>query len=172
LQSALSARVFSAVQVTFDFPTPPEISPPYIEVDQVDFAVCLSPWPPWRVRECGVSTRAHGVLQYGPDKPLIFEKLDFGVGLDTRACVVGPNGSGKSTVIKLLFGHLEPTKVRALLFYSADIYYPGGAEGGLGRPFFVGNTECSSGRHRLVHYWGGVSGDHPAPACGWPIAAS
>lgn len=51
------------------------------------------------------------IQQYGPGKPLIFENLDFGVGLDTRACVVGPNGSGKSTVIKLLFGLIEPTKV-------------------------------------------------------------
>ena len=28
-------------KVTFDFPTPPEISPPYIEVDRVDFQVCF-----------------------------------------------------------------------------------------------------------------------------------
>jgi hypothetical protein len=124
---------------------------------------------PWRIRVCGVSTRTPGVLQYGPDKPLIFEKLDFGVGLDTRACVVGPNGSGKSTVIKLLFGHLDPTKVCALLFSCTDIYYPGGRGGSRPSFFFVGDTECTSGRHRLVHCWGGVSGYLPTPACGWRI---
>ncbi|KNC80750.1 hypothetical protein SARC_06894 [Sphaeroforma arctica JP610] len=72
-------------KVIFDFPAPPEISPPYIEVDQVWF-------------------------RYNESKPFLFEKLDFGVGLDTRACVVGPNGSGKSTVIKLLYGDLTPSK--------------------------------------------------------------
>eukprot|EP00124_Ichthyophonus_hoferi_P000463 Ihof_evm15s17 gene=Ihof_evmTU15s17 len=72
-------------KVAFDFPTPPEITPPYIEVDNVSF-------------------------RYNKEKPYLFTDLDFGVGLETRACVVGPNGSGKSTVIGLLSGELEPSK--------------------------------------------------------------
>eukprot|EP00123_Amoebidium_parasiticum_P017414 comp23842_c0_seq1/m.41634 comp23842_c0_seq1/g.41634 ORF comp23842_c0_seq1/g.41634 comp23842_c0_seq1/m.41634 type:complete len:632 (-) comp23842_c0_seq1:229-2124(-) len=72
-------------KVHFDFPTPPEITPPYIEVDNVSF-------------------------RYNETKPWLFTELDFGVGLDTRACVVGPNGSGKSTVIKLLAGEVTPSQ--------------------------------------------------------------
>lgn len=44
---------------------------------------------------------------YTPDQ-LIYEKVDFGVDLDSRIALVGPNGAGKSTLLKLMTGELEP----------------------------------------------------------------
>jgi ATP-binding cassette subfamily F protein 2 len=44
---------------------------------------------------------------YTPDH-LIYEKVDFGVDLDSRIALVGPNGAGKSTLLKLMTGELEP----------------------------------------------------------------
>ena len=39
----------------------------------------------------------------------LYEKLDFGVDLDSRIALVGPNGAGKSTLLKLMTGDLMPT---------------------------------------------------------------
>jgi ATP-binding cassette subfamily F protein 2 len=44
---------------------------------------------------------------YTPDQ-LIYEKVDFGVDLDSRIALVGPNGAGKSTLLKLMTGELDP----------------------------------------------------------------
>lgn len=44
---------------------------------------------------------------YTPDH-LIYEKVDFGVDLDSRIALVGPNGAGKSTLLKLMTGDVEP----------------------------------------------------------------
>ncbi|CAM6042866.1 unnamed protein product [Sphagnum compactum] len=44
---------------------------------------------------------------YTPDN-LIYEKVDFGVDLDSRIALVGPNGAGKSTLLKLMTGDLVP----------------------------------------------------------------
>jgi len=44
---------------------------------------------------------------YTPEQ-LIYEKVDFGVDLDSRIALVGPNGAGKSTLLKLMTGELEP----------------------------------------------------------------
>jgi ATP-binding cassette subfamily F protein 2 len=44
---------------------------------------------------------------YTPDT-LIYEKVDFGVDLDSRIALVGPNGAGKSTLLKLMTGDLVP----------------------------------------------------------------
>jgi ATP-binding cassette subfamily F protein 1 len=35
-------------------------------------------------------------FRYSPKHPVIFEKIDFGIDMDSRICVVGPNGAGKS----------------------------------------------------------------------------
>lgn len=39
---------------------------------------------------------------------LLFRRLNFGIGLDTRAVIVGPNGVGKTTLLNLLIGNLKP----------------------------------------------------------------
>ncbi|KMZ58255.1 ATP-binding cassette [Zostera marina] len=44
---------------------------------------------------------------YTPDN-LIYNKIDFGVDLDSRIALVGPNGAGKSTLLKLMTGDLTP----------------------------------------------------------------
>ena len=41
---------------------------------------------------------------YAGAKGLIFEGIDFGVDMETRAVIVGDNGAGKSTLLKLLSG--------------------------------------------------------------------
>lgn len=45
----------------------------------------------------------------------LFKDLDFGVDMDSRIAIVGPNGVGKSTLLKLLYGKIEPVN------YSASI---------------------------------------------------
>eukprot|EP00605_Chrysophyceae_sp_TOSAG23-4_P001014 GSChrysophyteH1.ASY1.ANO1.1115.1 assembled CDS len=69
--------------VQFNFPDIAQISPPILEVRDVDF-------------------------RYGPHLPLLFKGLNFGLDMDSRVCIVGPNGSGKSTVIKIITGQCEP----------------------------------------------------------------
>lgn len=49
-------------------------------------------------------------FRYSPNHPIIFDKVDFGIDMDSRICIVGPNGAGKSTLLKLLTGELAPTK--------------------------------------------------------------
>eukprot|EP00606_Chrysophyceae_sp_TOSAG23-5_P000721 GSChrysophyteH2.ASY1.ANO1.292.1 assembled CDS len=70
-------------QVQFRFPEITQISPPILEVRDVDF-------------------------RYGPHLPLLFKGLNFGLDMDSRVCIVGPNGSGKSTVLKIITGQCEP----------------------------------------------------------------
>ncbi len=41
-----------------------------------------------------------------PDRPYLFEGLDFSVIAGDRICVVGPNGKGKTTLLQLLGGNL------------------------------------------------------------------
>jgi len=47
---------------------------------------------------------------YGEDQPIVLQKLDFGIHLDSRIGILGANGSGKSTLIKLITGVLEPSR--------------------------------------------------------------
>lgn len=37
-------------------------------------------------------------FRYSPKHPVIFGKIDFGIDMDSRICIVGMNGSGKSTL--------------------------------------------------------------------------
>lgn len=74
-------------------------------------------------------------FRYSPKHPVIFDRVDFGIDMDSRICIVGPNGAGKvcfhvaslfrwllrfscflspsrlmqSTLLKLLTGELSPT---------------------------------------------------------------
>jgi ATP-binding cassette subfamily F protein 1 len=40
----------------------------------------------------------------------LFKNVDFGVDMESRIAIVGPNGVGKSTLLKLLYGKLEPVR--------------------------------------------------------------
>ncbi|KAI6185096.1 hypothetical protein M3Y97_00668100 [Aphelenchoides bicaudatus] len=67
--------------VKFVFPDPPKLPPPVLGLYNVTF---------------------------GFGKNLLFKNVEFGVDMDSRIAVVGPNGVGKSTLLKLLYGKLEP----------------------------------------------------------------
>src|SRR6266446_452948 len=67
---------------TFDFPTPEELAPPLIVLDEVD-------------------------VGYAPDRPVL-RKLDLRLDMDDRIALLGVNGNGKSTMVKLLAGRLAP----------------------------------------------------------------
>lgn len=67
------------------FPEVPVLSRPVLEVHDVHF-------------------------RYSRKHPVIFNRVDFGIDMDSRICVVGPNGAGKSTLLKLLTGEIEATK--------------------------------------------------------------
>ena len=48
-------------------------------------------------------------FRYDPKLPYLFKDVNFGLGLDSRVCIVGPNGSGKSTLVKLLTEEVKPS---------------------------------------------------------------
>ncbi|KAK8919652.1 ABC transporter ATP-binding protein [Metarhizium anisopliae BRIP 53293] len=74
----------SEYSVKFTFPDVEKLSPPIIQMSEVDFG-------------------------YTKDKPLL-RNVDLDVQLDSRIGIVGPNGAGKTTVLKLLIGKLEVSK--------------------------------------------------------------
>ncbi|MGK3756118.1 MAG: ATP-binding cassette subfamily F protein 1 [Bacillariaceae sp.] len=57
--------------VKLEFTEVPELSRPVMDVTNVHF-------------------------RYSPKHPVIFEKIDFGIDMDSRICIVGPNGAGKT----------------------------------------------------------------------------
>lgn len=69
--------------VKFSFPEVVQISPPILEVRDVNF-------------------------RYGPHLPWLFRGVNFGMDMGSRVCIVGPNGSGKSTLIKLITEEVKP----------------------------------------------------------------
>ena len=69
--------------VHFKFPEVEKLSPPIVQMSEVQFG-------------------------YTKDKPLL-KNVDLDVQLDSRIGIVGPNGAGKTTVLKLLIGQLQPT---------------------------------------------------------------
>ncbi|XP_071802086.1 ATP-binding cassette sub-family F member 1-like [Asterias amurensis] len=68
--------------VKFTFPQPPKLNPPILGLYSVDFGY--------------------------PGQELLFEKLDFGIDMESRIAIVGPNGVGKSTLLNLLKGNIVP----------------------------------------------------------------
>ncbi|KAK4053350.1 hypothetical protein OIO90_003962 [Microbotryomycetes sp. JL221] len=70
--------------VTFRFETADKISPPHLQLSDVNFG-------------------------YDKQKPLL-SNVNIDVGLDSRIGLIGANGAGKSTLMKLLIGELSPTK--------------------------------------------------------------
>jgi len=71
--------------VKLEFSDVPELSRPVMEVTNVHF-------------------------RYSEKHPVIFNKIDFGIDMDSRICIVGPNGAGKTTLLKLLTGEIKATK--------------------------------------------------------------
>jgi ATP-binding cassette, subfamily F, member 1 len=52
-------------------------------------------------------------FRYSPKHPVIFDRVDFGVDMDSRVTIVGPNGAGKvrhRLVMSFLFLHLDNPK--------------------------------------------------------------
>ncbi|HFA48954.1 MAG TPA: ABC transporter ATP-binding protein [Bacteroidetes bacterium] len=48
----------------------------------------------------------------------VFKNIDYSFEEAGRYAVTGPNGSGKSTLMKLLSGHLSPSKGKAVFFWK------------------------------------------------------
>jgi ATP-binding cassette, subfamily F, member 1 len=57
-------------EVKLEFAHVTELSRPVMEVNNVHF-------------------------RYSPKHPVIFDRVDFGIDMDSRICIVGPNGAGK-----------------------------------------------------------------------------
>jgi len=68
--------------VVFDFPSPKELRPPLIVLDDA-------------------------VVGYAADKPVL-SRLNLRIDPDDRIALVGRNGNGKTTLARLLAGHLKP----------------------------------------------------------------
>eukprot|EP00924_Labyrinthula_sp_SR-Ha-C_P009764 maker-scaffold_22-snap-gene-5.13-mRNA-1 protein AED:0.02 eAED:0.02 QI:22/1/1/1/1/1/2/105/693 len=77
--------------VKFTFPTPSELSPPLISVDEVVFKY------PKRSDQ-------------KEENETLFTDLTFGLDMDSRITIVGKNGVGKSTLLKLVTGELNPVE--------------------------------------------------------------
>ena len=69
--------------VVFNFPEVSILSPPILEVRNVNF-------------------------RYAENLPWLFRDLELGIDMHSRICIVGPNGSGKSTIIKLITEEVAP----------------------------------------------------------------
>ncbi|MFL2771120.1 MAG: ABC-F family ATP-binding cassette domain-containing protein [Rhodospirillaceae bacterium] len=70
--------------LSFDFPSPEELRPPLITLNDTD-------------------------VGYVADKPVL-SQLDLRIDPDDRIALVGRNGNGKTTLARLLAGHLKPLK--------------------------------------------------------------
>ncbi len=70
--------------VKFSFPTPTELPPPLIGLNDCSF-------------------------EYPGLKGFSLDKINLGIDMGTRVAIIGPNGAGKSTLMNLLAGDLEPT---------------------------------------------------------------
>lgn len=70
--------------VKFTFSEAPEIAPPVIDFTDVGF-------------------------RYGPEHPVLFKDVNFGIDCDSRVAIVGPNGVGKSTLLNLVCGDIDAT---------------------------------------------------------------
>ncbi|TKR81727.1 hypothetical protein L596_015553 [Steinernema carpocapsae] len=47
-------------------------------------------------------------VTFGYKDQVLFKNVNFGIAMDSRIAIVGPNGVGKSTLLKLLYGKLQP----------------------------------------------------------------
>ncbi|AAS53603.2 AFR232Cp [Eremothecium gossypii ATCC 10895] len=79
IQAVVADRVFS-----FRFPEVERLPPPVLAFDEISFSYDGNP------------------------ENNLYEKLNFGVDMDSRTALVGPNGVGKSTLLKIMTGELTP----------------------------------------------------------------
>jgi ATP-binding cassette, subfamily F, member 1 len=69
-------------------------------------------------------------FRYSSKHPIIFDRVDFGIDMDSRICIVGPNGAGKVCEISCLFWictiyhivHLERTMFSLSVSQMSFIY--------------------------------------------------
>ncbi|KAM5565548.1 ABC transporter F family member 4-like [Rosa sericea] len=71
--------------VEFHFPEPTELTPPLLQLIDVNFS-------------------------YPNREDFRLSDVDVGIDMGTRVAIVGPNGAGKSTLLNLLAGDLVPTE--------------------------------------------------------------
>lgn len=83
VQAVVADRVFS-----FRFPPVERLPPPVLAFDDISFSYDDNP------------------------ENNLYEKLNFGVDMDSRIALVGPNGVGKSTLLKIMTGQLMPQSGR------------------------------------------------------------
>lgn len=88
LQEEATEIDFDDPYLKIDFPAATHLPPPCISVTDVSFGYSVDGAPP----------------------RILYEKLNFGVDMDSRVAVIGPNGAGKSTFLKLLDGELNPVE--------------------------------------------------------------
>lgn len=62
----------------------------------------------WFVKFASFTISFFTDVSFGYKDQVLFKNLDFGVDMDSRIAIVGPNGVGKSTLLKLLYGKIEP----------------------------------------------------------------
>ncbi|EFJ21885.1 ATP-binding cassette transporter, subfamily F, member 3, SmABCF3 [Selaginella moellendorffii] len=74
--------------VEFHFPEPTELTPPLMQLIDVQFS-------------------------YPNRDDFSLKEVDVGIDMGTRVAIVGPNGAGKSTLLNLLAGDLKPTQGEA-----------------------------------------------------------
>ena len=77
-------KKWSDYSVEFHFPEPTELTPPLLQLKEVEF-------------------------RYPDREDFKLENIDVGVDMGTRVAIVGPNGAGKSTLLNLLAGDLQPS---------------------------------------------------------------
>ena len=85
---AEAPRRWRDYEVAFHFPEPTELTPPLLQLKDVQF-------------------------QYPGREDFALRDIDVAVDMGTRVAIVGPNGAGKSTLLNLLAGDLVPSQGEA-----------------------------------------------------------
>ena len=84
VRNGLVEAVERDAQVSFDFSDGGKLPPPIIAFNDVSF-------------------------KYETMDTNLYTKVNFGLDLDSKVCLVGPNGAGKTTLMQLITGELEAT---------------------------------------------------------------
>ncbi|MCL7023529.1 hypothetical protein MKW94_022251 [Papaver nudicaule] len=86
--TAEAPKKWKDYRVEFHFPEPTELTPPLLQLMDVNFT-------------------------YPGREDFRLSNVDIGIDMGTRVAIVGPNGAGKSTLLNLLAGDLIPTEGEA-----------------------------------------------------------